>query len=287
LAWERIEMARGVGHAGSALGPTGSRRIDSIIQASAGGPCSSKLPHRWSGREFRAAMATATISQETGAKDGALMGTTTGWSIKPDLKSVARQWWSESWESEWKHSCIRGDDATIEMTKTCTRASHTTGANARIQRCWQFLSVISPLPLAQFRRGGNSIRISVKAGMPNPQAPQLPRIPWLKTALADFPGDLRDELVQRFRAKVVLVPVADGNGAMGKSFGCEWFNAHLSTVLDSVANAKPFAGMHLDAGRRKLVPQAVDGVGTRAMAKDHPPWSQRMQRGDRAIHAFG
>ena len=150
-------MVRGVGHAGSALGPTGSRRIDSIIQASAGGPCSSKLPHRWSGREFRAAVATATISQETGAKDGAMIGTTTGWSIKPDLKSVARQWWSESCASEWKHSCIRGDDATIEMTKTCTRASHTTGAKTRIHRCWHFLSVISPLALARFPPGGNSI----------------------------------------------------------------------------------------------------------------------------------
>lgn len=84
-------MARGVGHAGSAQGPTGSRRNDSIIQANAGGPCSSKLPHKWSGREFRAAMATATISQETGAKDGAMIGTTMGWSITPDLKSVARQ----------------------------------------------------------------------------------------------------------------------------------------------------------------------------------------------------
>ena len=89
-------MARGVGHAGSAQGPTGSRRNDSIIQANAGGPCSSKLPHKWSGRECRVAAATATISQETGANDGALIGTTTGCSIKPDLKSVARQWWSES-----------------------------------------------------------------------------------------------------------------------------------------------------------------------------------------------
>ena len=123
--------------------------------------------------------------------------------------------------------------------------------------------------------------------MPNPQAPQLTRIPWLKTALADFPGDFRDELVRRFRAKVVLVPVADGNGAMEKSSGCKWLNAHLTAALDSVANTEPFAGMHLDAGRRKLVPQAVDGVGTRAMAKDHPPWSQRMQRGDRALHPFG
>ena len=109
----------------------------------------------------------------------------------------------------------------------------------------------------------------------------------LQNATADFPGDFLDELVQRFRAKVVLGPVADGNGAMGKSSGCEWFNAHLTTALDSVANTEPFAGMHLDAGRRELVPQAVDGMGTRAMTKDHPPWSQRMQRGDRAIHAFG
>ena len=95
-----------------------------------------------------------------------------------------------------------------------------------------------------------------------------------KTMIKDFDvefhGDFSMELIQDFHAEVVPVLMADGN-----------------YICTPSAKTETHAGVDFNTGFRKLVPQAVDGMGTDAMTESHPPWSQPMQRGDRALHSFG
>ncbi len=135
--------AAGCAHSGRAAEPTGFRRANSAYQTSGGGPCSSKLPHKCTGIERRASAAEGTMSMKTGMKRGAFIGATRGCSMRPDLKSVARQWWSESCEDRWKCPCISGEDASIDRSRTWTMASHTKGTQTRRMWCRTWLLVMA------------------------------------------------------------------------------------------------------------------------------------------------
>jgi len=71
-----------------------------IIQANTGGPCSSKLPHKWMGSMWRASVGVATYPMATGENSGATTGITTGCSMVPACKSVDKQWCEDSCASE-------------------------------------------------------------------------------------------------------------------------------------------------------------------------------------------